>query len=210
MKPVSQRFHDRFRRPPLSLLPCQEASHAASPRCHSHRRVRGRPIRRPSRAGSRPARRRSPYRDACRPGAVRAAIGLRRWRRPRSDRGRHRPGAAPALGGRGLPRPDCPIPVELGIAFGVPAIEICRFAEQRGADLLVIGRKHRLSRRAPPGGRHGGRGDPTEPSDLPVRGAGSAAADQAAGRARRLGPGYARGHAAARDFAEAVGLKLGP
>ena len=40
-------------------------------------------------------------------------------------------------------RPDCPVPVELGIALGVPAIEICRFAEQRGADLLVLGRKHR-------------------------------------------------------------------
>ena len=40
-------------------------------------------------------------------------------------------------------RPDCPVPVELGIAFGVPGIEICRFAEQRGADLLVLGRKHR-------------------------------------------------------------------
>jgi nucleotide-binding universal stress UspA family protein len=40
-------------------------------------------------------------------------------------------------------RPDCPVPVELGIALGVPGIEICRFAEQRGADLLVLGRKHR-------------------------------------------------------------------
>jgi len=39
--------------------------------------------------------------------------------------------------------PDCPVPVELGIAFGVPGIEICRFAEQRRADLLVLGRKHR-------------------------------------------------------------------
>jgi nucleotide-binding universal stress UspA family protein len=38
---------------------------------------------------------------------------------------------------------DSPVPVELGIAFGVPGIEICRFAEQRGADLLVLGRKHR-------------------------------------------------------------------
>jgi nucleotide-binding universal stress UspA family protein len=37
----------------------------------------------------------------------------------------------------------CPVSVELGIAFGVPGIEICRFAEQRGADLLVLGRKHR-------------------------------------------------------------------
>jgi nucleotide-binding universal stress UspA family protein len=40
-------------------------------------------------------------------------------------------------------KPGCPVPVELGIAFGVPGIEICRFAEQRGADLLVLGRKHR-------------------------------------------------------------------
>ena len=35
------------------------------------------------------------------------------------------------------------VPVELGIAHGVPGIEICRFAEQRSADLLVLGRKHR-------------------------------------------------------------------
>jgi nucleotide-binding universal stress UspA family protein len=40
-------------------------------------------------------------------------------------------------------RPQCPVPVELGIAFGLPGIEICRFAEQRSADLLVLGRKHR-------------------------------------------------------------------
>ncbi|HEU4473280.1 MAG TPA: universal stress protein [Gemmatimonadales bacterium] len=33
--------------------------------------------------------------------------------------------------------------VALGIAFGVPGIEICRFAEQRDADLLVLGRKQR-------------------------------------------------------------------
>jgi nucleotide-binding universal stress UspA family protein len=38
---------------------------------------------------------------------------------------------------------NSPVPVELGIAFGLPGIEICRFAEQRGADLLVLGRKHR-------------------------------------------------------------------
>jgi nucleotide-binding universal stress UspA family protein len=37
------------------------------------------------------------------------------------------------------------VPVELGIAFGVPGIEICRFAEQRSADLLVLGRKHRTA-----------------------------------------------------------------
>lgn len=35
------------------------------------------------------------------------------------------------------------VPVTLGIAFGAPAIEICRFAEQANADLLVLGRKHR-------------------------------------------------------------------
>ena len=40
-------------------------------------------------------------------------------------------------------KPGCPVSVELGIALGVPGIEICRFAEQRGADLLVLGRKHR-------------------------------------------------------------------
>lgn len=40
-------------------------------------------------------------------------------------------------------RPNSPVPVQLGIAFGLPGIEICRFGEQRGADLLVLGRKHR-------------------------------------------------------------------
>jgi nucleotide-binding universal stress UspA family protein len=39
--------------------------------------------------------------------------------------------------------PNSPVPVQLGIAFGLPGIEICRFGEQRGADLLVLGRKHR-------------------------------------------------------------------
>jgi nucleotide-binding universal stress UspA family protein len=33
--------------------------------------------------------------------------------------------------------------VEVGIAAGVPAIEICRLAERRQADLLVLGRKQR-------------------------------------------------------------------
>jgi nucleotide-binding universal stress UspA family protein len=42
--------------------------------------------------------------------------------------------AWPSLGGDG---------VEFGIAFGVPGIEICRFAEHRSADLLVLGRKRR-------------------------------------------------------------------
>jgi nucleotide-binding universal stress UspA family protein len=32
-------------------------------------------------------------------------------------------------------------PYELGIAYGIPGIEICRFAEQNQADLLVLGRK---------------------------------------------------------------------
>ena len=31
--------------------------------------------------------------------------------------------------------------VELGVAYGIPGIEICRFSEDRGADLVVIGRK---------------------------------------------------------------------
>jgi len=35
------------------------------------------------------------------------------------------------------------VPVGLGIAFGVPGVEICRFAEQCEADLLVLGRKQR-------------------------------------------------------------------
>jgi nucleotide-binding universal stress UspA family protein len=34
-------------------------------------------------------------------------------------------------------------PIELGVAFGIPGIEICRFAEGRDADLLVLGRKQR-------------------------------------------------------------------
>ena len=33
--------------------------------------------------------------------------------------------------------------VGTGIAFGIPSIEICRFAEDRGADLLILGRKSR-------------------------------------------------------------------
>src|SRR3954466_12334320 len=32
---------------------------------------------------------------------------------------------------------------EGAVAFGAPAAEICRFAEARGADLLILGRKHR-------------------------------------------------------------------
>jgi len=33
--------------------------------------------------------------------------------------------------------------LEVAVAFGDPAAEICRFAEARGADLLILGRKHR-------------------------------------------------------------------
>lgn len=35
--------------------------------------------------------------------------------------------------------------VELGIAYGLPGIEICRFAERSQADLLVLGRKRHSS-----------------------------------------------------------------
>lgn len=41
-----------------------------------------------------------------------------------------------------IPEDDAP-PVALGIVVGVPAIEICRFAEQGAADLLMLGRKRR-------------------------------------------------------------------
>lgn len=34
-------------------------------------------------------------------------------------------------------------PVEVGVAYGIPGIEIGRFAEGRGADLVVLGRKQR-------------------------------------------------------------------
>lgn len=35
--------------------------------------------------------------------------------------------------------------VELGCAHGIPSVEICRFAENRRADLLILGRKHRTA-----------------------------------------------------------------
>ena len=34
-------------------------------------------------------------------------------------------------------------PVDVGVTFGIPAIEICRFAERQSADLLILGRKLR-------------------------------------------------------------------
>jgi nucleotide-binding universal stress UspA family protein len=37
-----------------------------------------------------------------------------------------------------------PTPLEVSVTFGVPGIEICRFAEQQGADLLILGRKLRF------------------------------------------------------------------
>jgi nucleotide-binding universal stress UspA family protein len=36
-----------------------------------------------------------------------------------------------------------PTPVDVRVTFGIPGIEICRFAEQQGADLLILGRKLR-------------------------------------------------------------------
>jgi nucleotide-binding universal stress UspA family protein len=33
--------------------------------------------------------------------------------------------------------------VDVSVTFGIPAIEICRFAERQGADLLILGRKPR-------------------------------------------------------------------
>jgi nucleotide-binding universal stress UspA family protein len=42
-----------------------------------------------------------------------------------------------------LSRPSQPIRLDLGIALGTPGIEIPRFAEERGADLLILGRKPR-------------------------------------------------------------------
>jgi nucleotide-binding universal stress UspA family protein len=33
--------------------------------------------------------------------------------------------------------------VDIGVAFGIPSVEICRFAEDRQADLLILGRKPR-------------------------------------------------------------------
>jgi nucleotide-binding universal stress UspA family protein len=36
--------------------------------------------------------------------------------------------------------------VQLGVAFGIPGIEICRYAERNGADLLVLGRKRHTQR----------------------------------------------------------------
>ena len=37
-------------------------------------------------------------------------------------------------------------PIELSVAYGVPGIEICRFAEEWAADLIVVGRKEHSER----------------------------------------------------------------
>ena len=45
--------------------------------------------------------------------------------------------------GSDLPAQGEPPPVELATPFGVPGIEICRLADQREVDLVVLGRKQR-------------------------------------------------------------------
>jgi nucleotide-binding universal stress UspA family protein len=42
-----------------------------------------------------------------------------------------------------LPAPDDRLRVEVAITYGIPGVEICRFADDEGADLLVLGRKLR-------------------------------------------------------------------
>jgi nucleotide-binding universal stress UspA family protein len=44
-----------------------------------------------------------------------------------------------------LPAPDDRRPVGIAITHGIPGVEICRFAEDERADLLVLGRKQRTS-----------------------------------------------------------------
>jgi nucleotide-binding universal stress UspA family protein len=44
-----------------------------------------------------------------------------------------------------LPAPDDRRPVGIAITHGIPGVEICRFAENERADLLVLGRKQRTS-----------------------------------------------------------------
>ena len=50
-------------------------------------------------------------------------------------------------------------PVDVRVTFGIPSIEICRFAERQNADLLILGRKLRspmARHRAADPGRGGG------------------------------------------------------
>jgi nucleotide-binding universal stress UspA family protein len=42
-----------------------------------------------------------------------------------------------------LPPPDQRPPLDVAITYGIPGVEICRFAEDEGASLLVLGRKQR-------------------------------------------------------------------
>lgn len=44
-----------------------------------------------------------------------------------------------------LPPPDDRPPLEFAITYGIPGVEICRFAEDQGASLLVLGRKQRTA-----------------------------------------------------------------
>jgi nucleotide-binding universal stress UspA family protein len=44
-----------------------------------------------------------------------------------------------------LPAPDDRRPVGIAITHGIPGVEICRFADDERADLLVLGRKQRTS-----------------------------------------------------------------
>jgi nucleotide-binding universal stress UspA family protein len=44
-----------------------------------------------------------------------------------------------------LPARDDRPPVAVAVTYGFPGVEICRFAEDEGADLLVLGRKQRSS-----------------------------------------------------------------
>jgi len=44
-----------------------------------------------------------------------------------------------------LPPPDDQLPLDVAITYGIPGVEICRFAEDHGADLLVLGRKQRTA-----------------------------------------------------------------
>jgi len=44
-----------------------------------------------------------------------------------------------------LPPLDDRPPLDVDITYGIPGVEICRFAEDHGADLLVLGRKQRTA-----------------------------------------------------------------
>ena len=102
-------------------------------------------------------------------------------------------------------RPGCPVPVEPGIAFGLPGIEIRRFAEQRQADLLVPAGNIAVllslaSWWATPRTRWSG--EAACPACSSARGPAAEPAAVALDGSDR----GTRAHAAARDFAQSVGL----